>query len=233
LDPFHNHPIKVDARKARVSKGLKRLCTKGVQPWWIKERTPALLELETVKRHSKSLPDHPNVLAHALIEFLSDAVRGFRDEPVGELLWIVLALEETYEDSEGTPHALRDMNATERRVLAGKEFRGGRDRVGAHGIRLYHEPPALSRLTVVVLRKEVSVSGLLLPDGTFSKGPDAERVLLYLPGERVPEQGHYAACDIDGQPLGPEASCAEGGPFPPLREESSEYGWRLSDSVAS
>jgi hypothetical protein len=52
---------------------------------------------------------------------------------------------------------------------------------------------------------------------------------IYRPGQIVPQSGQYGVCNIHGDYLGREATCTRGEHFPPTRQGTSEYGWRLRD----
>jgi hypothetical protein len=225
---YQLHPIKADARWKRVRKGLAQIATKGVDPFWIFERAPALLSFETVKDAASGLQE-PHRLQIGLVTVLRQLVGEFRFESQGILLTIVLALEDKYVAHDGKTYTLLDLNAQERRTLAGREFRGPRNTVGGQGIRLHHEPDAIERLGVGLLRREVERTGFWTDhDGGRD---ESKNVLVYLPNERVPSSGQYQVCSAKGDGLGREASCAEGETFPPTIEETSEYGWYAPGAV--
>jgi hypothetical protein len=211
-----------DMRWPRISRSLRRLCTKGAESWWIIERAPALLELECVRRAAGEQPGSRG-RATALIRILRELVLEFLHEPHGVLLWIVLGLESDYVGSDGEHYHLLDLNAFERRTLAGAEFRGGRHRVGANAIRLHHEPVAVARLSHLLLRREIELTGFLRADGAY----DTDYVPIYLSGEPAPVSGMYLACDLKGIPVGRELVIQQGDPFPLTLPERNEAGWRM------
>lgn len=127
-----------DDREIRAALG--RLCTRGVVPWWIREKADVLLDLPCVaERVRKSNGDLDDV--GALIEILRRLVDDLRPRPYGTILRIVLGLDSQY----------LDLSAEERRARAGEEFRGGEQPVSAGTIRQLHEKAALDRLTALLV----------------------------------------------------------------------------------
>jgi hypothetical protein len=119
---------------------LGRLCTRGVVPWWIRDKAPVLLELRCVKaRATKNTNAHADPdEVNALVEILREQVGSMRDHSYGEILWVVLGLEDRY----------LGLNARARRAIAGRDFRKGEQPVTAETIRQLHEKAALDHLTV-------------------------------------------------------------------------------------
>lgn len=224
LSAYAAHPVSKDARWKRVRRGLGNLPQKGADHWWIREKTPALLELDLVSNKAAGLEVETWRREQALGEVLRETIHEFRHEPDGIVLIVVLALENPYIDHQQQEHSLLDLSVKDRRTLAGIEFRGGRSRVGPDAIRMSYEPAALDRLAVVLLRREAALNGVQINGGDHR--PDD--VLLYLPGEPVLDPGLYEVCDLDGHRLGRHAACALGDTFPATRDETLEYAWRSS-----
>jgi hypothetical protein len=227
---YRHHPIRRDVRWKRVRKGLDRLVVKGAEPWWIRERAPTLLELEVVHRRAGARSDATSdALAQAVSDLLREIVNGFAQEAQGILLRIVLALDERYITQDGVSLDLHKLSLTERRTLAGREFRGRRA-VRGEAIRSTYEPAGLDRLAVNLLRMEVEMTGSFVPTSQ-ALATDPAQVLIYLPRERVPITGTWIECRVDGSILrGREVALSEGEPFPPSRFDA--YGWR-SDSIST
>ncbi|HWD37321.1 MAG TPA: hypothetical protein VG944_00605 [Fimbriimonas sp.] len=156
-----SYPESGDIRWEPALSTLKELCRNGVTIYWIRDIGRSLLELEVVKQAVKDDAGF-NALPEGLINVLRDLVQTFRYDPDGVLLWIVLGLEDPYEDRLGVTHPLLKMNAHDRRTLAGEEFRGGEKQVGPGAIRTLHEPKALRRLTALLLQKEIELTGKVL-----------------------------------------------------------------------
>jgi len=123
---------------------LGSLCTRGIEPWWVREQE-ALLGLSCVAARAAPHADDADIRAEALVEILRELVGRIRHVSHGKILWIVLGLEEQY---------LRMSSAEERRRCAGEAFRGGERPVSAGTIRQHHEKRALDRLTEMLLDYE-------------------------------------------------------------------------------
>jgi hypothetical protein len=137
----------VDERAIRTALG--RLCTRGVEPWWVREQEE-LLALTCVSARASPSSSDSNISerADALVCILRELVGRMRRTSHGQILWIVLGLEEQY---------LSMGSAEERRKCAGEVFRGGERPVSAGTIRQHHEKRALDRLTALLLEHERSV----------------------------------------------------------------------------
>jgi hypothetical protein len=221
-----DHPVTADFRWRRVRNGLTNLSTKGVEPWWIFTKTPALLELVSLDEIEKTLDGEEDRRPRALAALLKEIVDKF-DGPRGKVLTICLALRDEYHDLEGQVHSLLDLGATERQILAGKEFRGKRGRIGGHAIRLNHLPEALDHLAVQVLYREISNTGF------WRKGwPGPRETARFEPGATVPQSGAYETCDAHGVPTGRVVTLQEGEKFPPPLPETLEAGWLLAETSA-
>jgi hypothetical protein len=218
------HP-RNDYRWRRVRRGLGRLSRHGAAPWWIRETAPALLDLEVVT--SKAVGDQINRFADVLVSFMRATVEEIREEPIGVILWVVLALERTYVAPDGTSHDLFDTHAKHRRTVAGRYFRGGRNPVGPNAIRMHHEPPAFDWLTERILACEIEVSGFSTSDPAQA---DGGRSVIFSPGAAVLQPGLYAACDAAGVALAREWVGRTGLTFPPIKQRSGEHGWILLEA---
>jgi hypothetical protein len=234
---YRNHPTTEDARWKRVRKNLGRLCTKGVDPWVIIDETSRLLDLHVTAvaadRISKSAePMTEKRLALGFTNLLRELVTEFRGDPLGEVLQIVMALDETYTDREGQEHHLFSMNVTQRRKLAGQNVYLPYRTFESDTIRMTHEPDALDRLYVMMMRREVLLSGVhdeIDGEGRFD---NLDRMLIYLPRELVPTTASYWARDISGSVLDNEILCKKGDGFPRLPEGVSAYGWGVPEDEA-
>lgn len=228
MDIWSDHPIRHDVRWDSVHSGLSGLARKTIDdPYTIWTGSPDLLTLEHIRGRVAS-DATPMEVAEACAETVRERVVEIQDEPHGRLLRTILAVDPEECDDEG--RRLVDLNLTERRDYGGRTFRGPRNKVGAHGVRMTYEPAAFRRLTVMILRDEVRCSGFSPAD----EDDQPDNVLIYFPRERVPETGHYLVCDGSGCTLRRQNACEVGGRFPAIRSGSGEYGWVLisEDAVA-
>ncbi len=124
-----------------IRKALGCLCTRGVEPWWIRDKAGVLLQLPSVRARARqnACADREEGEVDALIEILRELIEPIRDQSHGQILWIVLGLEQQY----------LKLNARERRGVAGRLFRKGEKPVSAETIRQLHEKTALDRLTAL------------------------------------------------------------------------------------
>ena len=127
---------------------LKNLCQWGVVEHRVRDNGGVLLTLTCVKQRTARFADRDDPEVAALIDLLRELVSENRRMSWAKLLWIVLALE--VEDPN------LDLNAEQRRGLAGREFRGGRNTVGAGSIRKHQEPKAIRILADLVIGREVA-----------------------------------------------------------------------------
>jgi hypothetical protein len=127
---------------------LKRLCTKGVEPYWVKDRCAVLLELDGVTRRLGPNPSDDDA-ANALVDYLRDAVGRIDWQQHRIVLEIVLALDTDYLGE----------TAIARRTAAGLKFRGGRATVTWGTVRQYHEKNALDKLCVIIMADEEEAHG--------------------------------------------------------------------------
>jgi hypothetical protein len=130
-----------------VREALGRLCTRGVEPWWVREQE-VLLRLTCVSARVESSDDLDSRV-DALVEILRELVGRIRHLSHGSILWVVLGLEDRY---------LRMGSAEQRRECAGRIFRGGERPVSAGTIRQHHEKRALDRLTAMLVEYERTTS---------------------------------------------------------------------------
>ncbi len=132
------------ARREEIRKALGRLVTKGVQPYWVMEVGRPLLGLAAV-RERLDLEDlnDPEAEAAAVVAVLRKAT----DRLSGSqrvLLTIVLGLDRDF----------LGRTAHERRMIAGRVFRGDEGAVMPGTIRQLYEPEALDRLAEVLWSDE-------------------------------------------------------------------------------
>jgi len=127
-----------------IYQALKRLCTKGVQPYWIKDYCPELLMLRGVEQQLHSPNATRDEAVDALVRYLSDRVEHTGKDQYRIILRIVLALDAEFLET----------TATDRRKAAGERFRGGRDPVRAGTIRQYHEVKAIEKLHALIVVDE-------------------------------------------------------------------------------
>lgn len=214
MTDFVEADLRADTRWRQIRRGLGRLARHGVVPWWALESTPALLDLECVRVRAADRPRYERAVA--LRSLLRELVAEFSEAPSGIVLRIVLGLDDSWIDADGAEHRLLEMSAEERRLLAGREFRHGAGQVGAHAIRLHHEPLALDRLAQALLQREATLTG-----------PASNRI--FRPGERVDESGVYEMCDLEGELLGRQVSVLRGDTFPPIKigDRAVKHGWRF------
>jgi hypothetical protein len=170
------------------------------------------------------------------VDVIKQHVSLFADEPHGILLRIVWGFDGLYEDADGVTRPLLEMSVTARRELAGKEFRGRSGAVQSDSIRLDHEPFAVDRVVLCLIRQDVDLTGVWQPDHT--KREDGSHLVYFLPGETVPVTGPYDPCERSGTRLSGEVMLTRGDAFPEFEEGSPEFGWRSSatsteDSLAS
>ncbi len=162
---------KGDIRWRDLKKALRRLCRNGMKSWWIRETAEELLELACVKQEAEK-DSRPKALPHALVRVVRDAIRDFEDHPYGKVCLIVLAVEkEPYVGLDGRSYDLRTMKLSDRRDLAGKEFRDGEDTVNGATIRQHHESKAFDKLTAALLKREAALTGRYHPDGRIDPPP--------------------------------------------------------------
>ena len=159
-----SYPESVDLRWSGVFSGLKGLCTRGVRLYWIYDAAPVLLTLEVVQQAAAALEGRDKA-PRALVALLRELVADFREEPQGMVLWIVLGLEDPYEDRQGGVHRPLEMSAYNRRKLAAEEFRVDGKALGVGTIRTYHEERALRRLASLVLAREIEITGPKIQPG--------------------------------------------------------------------
>lgn len=127
-----------------IHQALKRLCTKGVRPYWVKDYCSDLLMLKGVERRLPSREASRDEAVVALVEYLGELVERIGKDEDRIVLRVVLGLDEKY----------LYKTAICRREVAGKMFRDGSDPVRAGTIRQYHEPRALQRLLALILKEE-------------------------------------------------------------------------------
>jgi hypothetical protein len=227
------HPFVKDQRWKRVRRGLTSLATRGVDPYWIIERMPTLLDFEVVKAKallSELSADAFDCLPRSFSDVLREIAEGFRHD-YRLMLHIVLGFDEVYTDDGGKNWSLLDMSANERHTLAGRVFRGKRGVVGPDTIRLNHLPPSLDRMAVELLRQEMEHTGFW-PLGTAEPlGPNPE-MPRNLPGDPVLQSGLYDVHDVEGRPLGRPMSLVKGDEFPPV-SNGVEFGWKLQPDATS
>jgi hypothetical protein len=133
--------------KEAIYAALKRLCTKGVRPYWIKDYCSELLMLRGVEK--RLLPDaNRDEAVDALVSYLRDLVEQIGKNEDRIVLTVVLGLDTRF----------LDKTAVCRRTVAGESFRDGSDPVRAGTIRQYHEPRALEKLCALILKDEDSAS---------------------------------------------------------------------------
>lgn len=125
-------------RPQDVRIALSRLVTHGADAAWLPEAQP-LLGLPLVRMKIGERTDRD--AGSALREALQEAVARLGESQYQGLLSIVLGLDPSS----------AELSATERRALAGQQFRGGRKPVRPGTIRQYHEPRALDQLTEILL----------------------------------------------------------------------------------
>lgn len=130
-----------DPRFNRLRRELGRLCTNGVEHYWVLDVANHLLELDTVKARMKGTDD--DSIYNAVVDELRDAVEKLAPRRHRRILTIVFGLDERY---------LGD-SAKSRRTMAGMEFRDGSRPVSPETIRQHHEPKALDKLTELLLKR--------------------------------------------------------------------------------
>ncbi len=136
-----------DPSEKEVRAALARLVAHGIDAVWHPE-AQALLELPVVRERL----DEPKGedAADVLREVLTEAVGQLGQSQYRRLLTIVLGLEPEY----------ARMMAGRKRAIAGREFRGGSNPVGAGTIRQHHEPRALDELAAMLCTGQVGGDGL-------------------------------------------------------------------------
>jgi len=207
---MRDHP-----RWKRIRLSLGKLAARGAANWVIQEQSP-LLSLKSANALARGVG--PRDKADGVRRLLTEAVGDFGEEPQGILLRIVLGLDRKWFDSAGTEYDLLRMRASDRRELAGREFRYGENIVGANAIRLIHEPEALDRLASEIVKREGAVA------------VSRAAAQLFESGQRVKFSGTYEICDETGEPLGRGAMLLKGDRFPSLDMEDGSIGhrWRLA-----
>jgi hypothetical protein len=130
----------VEPDDQEVRRALGRLCTKGPIPWWVRDEADALLRLRCVVDRAQASDGRLDQVG-ALVEILRELVSRIGHQSHGQILWIVLGLEEGY----------TEQSVEERRKLAGEKFRDGMKPVTPSTIRQHHEKKALDRLTKMLL----------------------------------------------------------------------------------
>jgi hypothetical protein len=226
VNKWKDHPVRKDYRWDDLREALGSLNQEGAHQWAVIE-TETLLGLEIAKRAAKTrAQDGTLEEAAAFVNLLRETVSSFEHEPQGRLLTVILALSDPWTDPEGGEHTLTGTTLTARRELAGRYFKFPHRKKGVDSIRLNHEPTALDRLAVNLMREEVRVSRYWSTEGREAPRRDFGQVLIYFSRERVPESGTYSACGPKGHFLGRTAECAEGQPVPGL-DPHSEFGWAL------
>lgn len=145
-----NPPVGVVPREAArpsaeaIHQALKRLCTKGVQRYWIKDYCSELLMLRGVEQRLQSPNPTRDESVDALVRYLSDLVERTGRDEYRVVLRIVLALDKEFLET----------TATDRRKAAGERFRDGSAPVQAGTIRQYHEVKAIEKLHALILVDE-------------------------------------------------------------------------------
>jgi hypothetical protein len=119
---------------------LGQLCTRGVAPWWIREKAELLLRLPcvTARARGRAHADGEADEVEALVEILRELIESIENQPHKRILQIVLDLDRRYSK----------LTAGERREVAGREFRD--HPVKAETIRQVHEKAALDRLAIML-----------------------------------------------------------------------------------
>jgi hypothetical protein len=132
-----------ESNQTAIRAALGKLCTKGVEPYWVTDHARALLDLRVVRDGlDESATDAE--LVEALVEYLRSSVERVDWAQHRILLTIVMALDPQY----------LGWKASERRTEAGRLFRGGRDPVSEGTIRQHHEPNAVDKLAGIVVADE-------------------------------------------------------------------------------
>jgi hypothetical protein len=132
-----------ETRDPEVRQALGHLCTRGLVPWWVRDKADVLLNLRCVVGRTAA-GDGQIDEVEALAEILRELVGRIRHQSYGKILWIVLDLGGAYPNK----------SVEERRLIAGENFRGGEEPVKASTIRQHHEKRALDRLTEMLLAYE-------------------------------------------------------------------------------
>lgn len=126
-----------------IRAALGKLCTKGVEAYWVIDHAGVLLQLEVVRNGCGDDPSDEE-LVDSLIVYLRSAVERVEFRQHRVLLSIVMALEPEYLGSK----------AVDRRTEAGRQFRGGSNPVSPGTIRQHHEPNAVDKLAEIVVADE-------------------------------------------------------------------------------
>jgi hypothetical protein len=126
-----------------IRKALGRLCTRGVAPWWVREKAEVLIRLRCVAARARESANADGEVdeVESLVEILRELVESIDNKPHKRILRIVLDLDRQY----------TALTAGQRRAVAGREFRGGDHPVTAETIRQVHEKAALDRLTIMLV----------------------------------------------------------------------------------
>jgi hypothetical protein len=129
-----------------IDAALKRLCTRGAAPYWVRQKCPALLDLAGVTDRLISIkrPSREEATA-ALVDYLRQIVTRIDEEEDRIVLEVVLGLKEEY---------LVHRRAPERQALAGKLCRGAQDPLSGNTIRQRELPRALEALYALILEDE-------------------------------------------------------------------------------
>lgn len=145
--------------RAAIYEELRSFCTYGARLHWIRKHAPTVLGLRCVEakatelRARKDEPGSPlevpdsDGAAEAVVAVLLDCIRPIRHTEEGRLLRIVMDLDSRY----------RGTSASERRAIAGREFRGvDGSAITAGTIRQRHERHAVALLAGLLLAHEGS-----------------------------------------------------------------------------
>jgi hypothetical protein len=129
-----------------IDSALRRLCTRGAAPYWVRQKCPALLELKGVTDRLAELerPSREQATA-ALVAYLKTVIDRLDEDDDRIVLEVVLGLEDEY---------LQLRKAPERHALAGKLCRGGQDPLSGNTIRQRELPRALKQLYALILEDE-------------------------------------------------------------------------------
>jgi hypothetical protein len=142
--------VEIERTEAEIRKALSRLVTHGAAAEWVPDAQP-LLDLTVTRERVAELGE--GGAGEALRDVLRDAAASLGSSQYERLLNIVLALEPEYEG----------LAVTERREIAGAEFRGGARPVASGTIRQHHEPRALDQLAAALVARELESHRLALP----------------------------------------------------------------------
>jgi hypothetical protein len=128
-----------------VEDALKRLCTRGVEPYWVRKKGGILLTMECVRKRAEAdFGGAEDSEVDALVAILRELVKRMGNSEYAKVIWIVLALDEDYFGLE----------AQKRREIAGLECRDGLRPLRPSTIRTIYERVAREQLTKLLLQTE-------------------------------------------------------------------------------